>query len=118
MTERRLEQRYCIKFRQKHGDSQSETIRRSQTTRNAAVVEKVENLTMKDRFLRVPKTTEQVEISTRSVHAILCDDLYMCRVAAKFVPKASVSGTQKNSILQYPHSSLRFLAVPENENAI
>jgi transposase len=123
MTER-VEQRYCIKFCHKLGDSQSETIRkiqqvfgddamgvtqikewfnrfkngrtsveseqrsgRPQTARNAAVVERVENLVRGDRRLTVREIAEEVGISKDSAHEILRADLNMRRVAAKFVPK-------------------------------
>ncbi|GFU18448.1 hypothetical protein TNCV_1981231 [Trichonephila clavipes] len=45
---------------------------RPQTPQNAAVDEKVETLVMKDHRLTIRETTEQVEISTCSPHAILC----------------------------------------------
>lgn len=130
MTER-VEQRYCIKFCHKLGDSQSETIRkiqqvfgddamgvtqikewfnrfkngrtsveseqrsgRPQTARNAAVVERVENLVRGDRRLTVREIAEEVGISKDSAHEILRADLNMRRVAAKFVPKL-LSAEQK-----------------------
>lgn len=175
MTER-VEQRYCIKFCQKLGDSQSETIRkiqqvfgddamgvtqikecfnrfktgrtsvesdqrsgRPQTARNAAVVERVENLIMGDRRLTVREIAEEVDISKDSTHAILRDDLNMHRVAAKFVPKL-LSAEQKCSLsfiatdteflgktwnssrsptsLLSRHGSLQLLVVSEIEEAI
>ncbi|GFU10755.1 nose resistant to fluoxetine protein 6 [Trichonephila clavipes] len=53
--------------------------KRPLTTQNAAVFEKVENLTMKDRRLTVRETAELVEISTGSPHAILRDHAWSLR---------------------------------------
>jgi len=60
---------------------------RPQTARNAAVVERVENLVRGDRRLTVREIAEEVGISKDSAHEILRADLNMRRVAAKFVPK-------------------------------
>ncbi|GFU81525.1 hypothetical protein TNCV_4926561 [Trichonephila clavipes] len=46
---------------------------RPQRARNSAVVERVENLTMEDRCLTVRQAVKDVEISTGSENAILCD---------------------------------------------
>lgn len=43
---------------------------RPQTTRNAAVVERVENLVIGDRRLTVREIAEEAEISKDSAHAI------------------------------------------------
>ncbi|KAJ4427867.1 hypothetical protein ANN_23871 [Periplaneta americana] len=108
MTER-IEQRYCIKFCQKLGEDamgvtqikewfnrfkdgrtsaeSEQRCGRPQTARSAAVVERVRNLVMADRRLTVREIAEEVGVSKDSAHAILCDDLNMNRVAAKFVPK-------------------------------
>ncbi|GFW17598.1 hypothetical protein TNCV_2651561 [Trichonephila clavipes] len=56
---------------------------RPQTIRNLAVVEKPENLKMKDRCLTVLEIAEQVEISTGSTQTILCDHSH--RAGMKFV---------------------------------
>ena len=135
MTER-VEQRYCIRFCHKLGDSQSETIHkiqqvfgddamgetqikewfnrfkngrtsveseqrsgRPQTARNAAVVERVENLVRGDRRLTVREIAEEVGISNDSAHEILRADLNMRRVAAKFVPSCC-RRNRKNSALR------------------
>jgi AraC-like DNA-binding protein len=123
MTER-VEQRYCIKFCQKLGDSKAETIRKIQqafsddamgatqikewfncfkdgrtladsdqlsrrpsTSRNANVVENVRSLILEHRHLIIREIAEEVGISTGSAHSILTEDLHMCRVVMKFVPK-------------------------------
>ncbi|GFX70107.1 hypothetical protein TNCV_4615451 [Trichonephila clavipes] len=44
------------------------------TTQNAAGFERVESLIMKDHRLTVRETAEQVQISTNSADAILCDN--------------------------------------------
>jgi AraC-like DNA-binding protein len=123
MTER-MEQRYCIKFCQKLGDSKAETIQKIQqafgvdamgatqikewfnrfkdgrtladsdqrsgrpsTRRNAIVIEHVRSLILEDRRLTVREIADEVGISTGSAHSILTENLHMCRVVAKFVPK-------------------------------
>jgi hypothetical protein len=123
MTER-VEQRYCIKFCQKLGDSKAETIQiiqqafgdeemgatqikewfnrfkdgrtladsdqrfgRPSTSRNANVIENVRSLILEDRRLTVREIADKVAISTCSAHAVLTEDMYMCRVVAKFGPK-------------------------------
>jgi transposase len=123
MTER-MEQRYCIKFCQKLGDSKVETIRKIQqafgddamgavqikewfnrfkdgctladsdqrsgrpsTSQNANVIENVRSLILEDRRLTVREIADKVGISTGSAHSVLTEDLHMCRVVAKFVPK-------------------------------
>ncbi|GFX88826.1 hypothetical protein TNCV_2575331 [Trichonephila clavipes] len=60
---------------------------RSQTSRNAAVVGKRENIIKKDCRLTAREIAEQVENSTGSARVILCDNLSMRRGAAKFVLK-------------------------------
>jgi hypothetical protein len=42
---------------------------------------------MEDRRVTVQEIGDDIGISDGSAHAILTDDLGMCRVAAKFVPK-------------------------------
>jgi AraC-like DNA-binding protein len=42
---------------------------------------------LEDRRLTVREIADEVGISTGSAHSILTDDLHMCRVVAKFVPK-------------------------------
>jgi hypothetical protein len=123
MTES-VEQRYCIKFCQKLGDSKAETIqkiqqafgddamgamqikecfnrfkdgrtladsdqhsRRPSTSRNADVIENLRSLILEDRRLTVQEIADKVRISTGSAHSILTEDLHMCRVVAKSVPK-------------------------------
>ncbi|GFW32328.1 hypothetical protein TNCV_674871 [Trichonephila clavipes] len=71
--------------------------RRLQTARNVAVLEKVENLNMIDRCLTVPKTAEQVEISTGSSHAILCNYVQSgCKISSQSLCRWN----RKNSVLQ------------------
>jgi hypothetical protein len=119
-----VEQRYCIKFCQKLGDSKAETIRKIQqafgddamgatqikewfnrfkdshtladsdqrsrrpsTSQNANVIENVHSLILEDRRLTAREIDDEVGISTGSAHSILTEDLHMCRVVAKFVPK-------------------------------
>ncbi|GFU05259.1 hypothetical protein TNCV_575601 [Trichonephila clavipes] len=53
-----------------------------QTALNAAIIQKVENLVMKDRLLAVRETAEQVGISIGSRHEFC---VIMRRAAAKFV---------------------------------
>jgi hypothetical protein len=60
---------------------------RPSTSRNANVIENVCSLILKDRRLTVKEITDEVGISTGSAHSIITEDLHMCRVVAKFVPK-------------------------------
>ncbi|GFX64256.1 hypothetical protein TNCV_1499801 [Trichonephila clavipes] len=64
----------------------------SQNAQNAAVIEKVGNLTKKHRHFTVWKTAAQVEISTESTYAILYD--YGHR-GWEIFSQASVGGTEK-----------------------
>jgi transposase len=131
MTEH-VEQRYCIKFYQKFGDSKAETIRKIQqafgdgamgatqikewfnrfkdghtladsdqrsgrpsSSRNANVIENVRALFLEDRHLTVQEIADEVGISTGSAHSILTEDLHMCRVVVKFVPKMLLQEQQQ-----------------------
>jgi hypothetical protein len=57
------------------------------TSRNANVIENVCSLILEDRRLTVREIADEVGISTDSAHSMLTEDLYMCRVVAKFVSK-------------------------------
>ncbi|GFU23755.1 hypothetical protein TNCV_2341401 [Trichonephila clavipes] len=57
-----------------------------------AVVEKVDNMIMKDHCLTVGKTTEQVEVSADSTHKILCD---CAQSGYEICSQASVGGTER-----------------------
>jgi ribosomal protein S14 len=57
------------------------------TSRNANVIENVRSLILENCRLTVREIADGVGISTGSAHSILTEDLYMCRVVAKFVPK-------------------------------
>jgi transposase len=131
MTEN-VEQRYCIKFYQKLGDSKVETIWKIQqafgddamgatqikkwfnrfedgrtlanseqrsgrpsTSWNANVIENVCSLILEDRHLTVREIADEVGISIGCAHSILTEDLHMCRVVAKFVPKLLSQEQQK-----------------------
>jgi transposase len=60
---------------------------RPSTSRNANVIENVRSLILEDRRLTVQEIADVVGISTGSAHSILTEDLHMCRVVVKFVPK-------------------------------
>jgi AraC-like DNA-binding protein len=60
---------------------------RPSTSRNANVIENVHSLFLEDRRLTVREIADEAGISTGSAHSILAEDLHMCRVVAKFVPK-------------------------------
>jgi predicted transcriptional regulator len=47
----------------------------------------VGSLILEDCRLTVREIADEVGISTGSAHSILTEDLHMCRVVAKFVPK-------------------------------
>ncbi|GFV28424.1 hypothetical protein TNCV_5071921 [Trichonephila clavipes] len=72
---------------------------RTQTTRDADVVEKVEILIMKDCSLKVRWIAKQIEISTGFVHASLCEHLQSdCEIC----PQAFVWVTLKTPSYSYP----------------
>jgi histone-lysine N-methyltransferase SETMAR len=60
---------------------------RPSTSRNANVIMNVCSLILEDRCLTVREIADKVGISTCSSHSIVTEDLHMCRVVAKFVPK-------------------------------
>jgi hypothetical protein len=60
---------------------------RPSTSRNTNVIENVHSLILEDRHLTVQEIADEIGISTGSAHSILTEDLHMCRVVAKFVPK-------------------------------
>jgi predicted transcriptional regulator len=76
MTEQH-EQRYCIKFCQKLGDAQVETIRKIQQAIGDNAMSNSQIKEWYNRFKDGPT----------SVLSILTEDLGMRRVSAKFVPK-------------------------------
>ncbi|GFW29032.1 hypothetical protein TNCV_2355901 [Trichonephila clavipes] len=86
---------FCDQQRPEHQGTSVEKDQHSerpQTARNALVVEKVENL-MRDRRLTVRNTAEQVEISTDSPYAILCDHQSGCEICSQ----PSVGGTERTT---------------------
>jgi AraC-like DNA-binding protein len=60
---------------------------RPSTSRNANVIENVRSLILEDRHLTVHEISDKVGISIGSAHSTVTEDLHMCRVVAKFVPK-------------------------------
>ncbi|GFY35290.1 hypothetical protein TNCV_796451 [Trichonephila clavipes] len=69
-----------------------------QTTRNVAIVEKVENLIVKYRRLTLQETTKQIERSTVSPLAILWDHMQRgCEICSQ----ASVGGTERITFCNY-----------------
>jgi hypothetical protein len=60
---------------------------RPSTSWNANVIENVRSLILEDHRLSVQEIADEVGISTGSAHSIVTEDLHMCRVVAKFVPK-------------------------------
>jgi hypothetical protein len=61
--------------------------RRPSTSRNANVIENVRSLILEDCRLTIREIADKVGMSTGSAHSILTEDLHMCRVVAKYVPK-------------------------------
>jgi predicted DNA-binding protein YlxM (UPF0122 family) len=57
------------------------------TSRNANVIENVRSLILEDRRLTVQEIADEVGMSIGSAHSIVTEDLHMCRVVEKFVPK-------------------------------
>jgi AraC-like DNA-binding protein len=68
---------------------------RPSTSRNANVIENVHSLILEDCRLTIREIADEVGISTVSVHSILTEDLHMCRVVVKFVPKLLSQGQQE-----------------------
>jgi histone-lysine N-methyltransferase SETMAR len=60
---------------------------RSSTSWNANAIENVRSLILEDHRLTIRETADEVEISTGYAHSTVREDLRMCRVVAKFVPK-------------------------------
>jgi AraC-like DNA-binding protein len=60
---------------------------RLSTSCNANVIENVHSLILEDRRLTIREIADEVGISARSAHSIVTEDLHMCRVVVKFVPK-------------------------------
>jgi hypothetical protein len=60
---------------------------RTSTSRNANVMENVRCLILEDHCLTVREIADEVGISTSSAHSIVTEDLHMCRVLVKFMPK-------------------------------
>jgi hypothetical protein len=54
---------------------------------NANIIKNVRSLILEDHRLIIQEIIDKVGISTGSAHSILTEDLHMCRVVAKFVPK-------------------------------
>ncbi|XP_076037308.1 protein GVQW3-like [Oratosquilla oratoria] len=76
--------------RSKDGRTTVESVPRSgrpSTCRNDQVIAKVNAVVMRDRRVTIREITEEVDISTFSVHTIMTEDLAMKRVAGKFMPK-------------------------------
>jgi hypothetical protein len=69
--------------------------RRPSTSRNADVIENVHSLILEDRRLTVREIADEVGISTSSEHSIVTEDLHMCRVVAKSVPKLLLQEKQQ-----------------------
>jgi hypothetical protein len=60
---------------------------RPSTSWNANVIENLHSLILEDRRLSVREIADEFGISTGSAQSILTEDLHMCRVVAKIVPK-------------------------------
>jgi hypothetical protein len=76
----------CFKDDHTLADSDQRSGRPS-TSRNSNVIENVRSLILEDRLLTVREIADEVGISTGSAHSILTEDLHVCRVVGKFVPK-------------------------------
>jgi hypothetical protein len=60
---------------------------RPSTSRHANVIENVRSLILEDHRSTIREIADEVGISTGSAHSIVTENLHMCRVVAKFVPK-------------------------------
>ncbi|XP_064111493.1 protein GVQW3-like [Macrobrachium nipponense] len=91
----RIEQRYCIKFCYKLGDTQVQTVQKIQQVFGDEAMGITQIKEWYNRFKQGQTSVEskprsEVGISTGSVHTILTEDLAIRRVFAKFVPKLLV----------------------------
>jgi AraC-like DNA-binding protein len=68
---------------------------RPSTSLNANVIENVRSLIPEDRRLTIREIADEVGISTDSAHSILTEDLHMCIVVARFVPKLLLQEQQQ-----------------------
>jgi AraC-like DNA-binding protein len=84
----------CFKDSRTLADSDQRSGRPS-TSWNANVIENVHSLILEDRRLTVREIADEVGISTGSAHSIVTEDLHMCRVVAKFVPKLLLQEQQQ-----------------------
>jgi transposase len=66
--------------------------------RNANVIENVRSLILEDHRLTVREMADEVGISTGSAHSTVTEDLHMCRVLAKSVPKLLSQEQQQLSL--------------------
>jgi AraC-like DNA-binding protein len=80
---------------------------RSSTSLNANVIENVRSLILEDRRLTIREIADEVGISTGSAHSILTEDLHVCNVVAKFVPKL-LSQEQQQLRLEVARDMLEF----------
>jgi ribosomal protein S14 len=76
----------CFKDGRTLADSDQHS-RRSSTSQNANVIENVRSLILGDCRLTVREIADKVGISTGSAHSTVTEDLHMCRMVVKFVPK-------------------------------
>jgi hypothetical protein len=76
----------CFKNGRTLADSDQRSGRPS-TIWNANVIKNVRSLILEDRRLNIQEIGDEVGISTGSAHSIITENLHMCRVVAKFVPK-------------------------------
>jgi hypothetical protein len=78
---------------------------RPSTSQNANAIENVRSLILDDRRLTIQEISDEVGISTGSAHSIVTEDLHMCRVVAKSVPKL-LSQEQKQLHLEVARDML------------
>jgi predicted transcriptional regulator len=78
-----------MRFCQKLGDSKVDT------SWNANVIENVHSLILEDHRLTIQEIADEVGISTGTAHSILTENLHMCRVVAKFMPKLLLQEQQQ-----------------------
>jgi hypothetical protein len=81
--------------------------RRPSTSRNENVIENVHSLILEDHHLTVREIADKVGTSTGSAHSILTENLHMCRVVAKFVPKLLSQKQQQRHLLEVTWDMLK-----------
>jgi AraC-like DNA-binding protein len=89
--------------------------RRPSISRNPNVIENVHPLILEGHHLTVQEIADEVGISTGSAHSVVTENLHMCRMLAKSVPKLLSQEQQQlrlevlRDMLEYTNRDPEFL---------